>query len=61
MLPQIIFSIEVFPLPLLPTIETNSPVLTVRLKPSKTHISVTEPGLYIFLIFSSVSIVFCPL
>ena len=53
--PQIIFSKDDLPLPLLPTIERNSPSFNVRLKSSKRHISLIVPGLYIFVMFFSSS------
>ena len=43
--PQMMFSILVFPLPLLPTTETNEPVSIVREKLSNRQVSVTVPGL----------------
>ena len=43
--PQMMFSREVLPLPLLPTMETNWPSSTVREKRSNSVCSVTVPGL----------------
>ena len=43
--PQRMFSREVLPEPLLPTMETNWPSSTVRLKWSNRVISVTVPAL----------------
>ena len=45
MLPQIRFSMEVLPEPLLPTTETNWWSFTVREKSSNRHISLTVPAL----------------
>ena len=39
------FSREVLPLPLLPTMATNSPSSTVREKSSNSRCSVSVPGL----------------
>ena len=45
MLPQRMFSSEVLPLPLLPTMATNWPSRTVRLKSRNSVDSVISPGL----------------
>ena len=43
--PQMMFSREVLPLPLLPTMATNSPSSTVREKSPNSRCSVSVPGL----------------